>query len=118
MKKQKEDELDKQKKAAEKKGKAKALEAKLEKEKKFAEEQTKLAQKLADKGHKLREEDLSQEIQVKLSHLRNFEVKICSKCHWSSGCLQCDYEKALRYHIKAAMPEWLEKKKAELDTAA
>ena len=44
-------------------------------------------------------EDLSAEVQVRIAHM-SLGPGLCSRCRWSSGCLSCDWRKALRYHLK------------------
>ena len=96
-----------------KKGAAAKAKAKLDAAKAVAEEQAELAAKLLDQGHSLREEDLPEPVRIKLAKLKGLGIKICSKCRWTSGCFECDYEKSLSYHLRKEMPKWLEKKKAE-----
>ena len=42
--------------------------------------------------------DLSQEATLKILSLQ-FSLGVCSKCRWTSGCLECSSYKALRYHL-------------------
>ena len=47
------------------------------------------------------EEDLSHEAKKELQRIKDEgHIGICSKCRWRSGCLNCSFEKALRYHLK------------------
>lgn len=94
--------------------KSEALKKKAELAKAELEKMSQLAQKLMDSGHQLRETDLSEEVQLRLIRIKHSKLQICSKCHWSSGCFECHYEKALRYHLKKAEPAWLQKKQEEL----
>ena len=39
---------------------------------------------------------------AKIEWIGKFGIGVCSKCRWRSGCMQCDYEKAIRYHMHKA----------------
>jgi hypothetical protein len=42
---------------------------------------------------------LSPEHQATCQHIRNTKFGICSRCRYSSGCLSCDYDKAVNYYF-------------------
>ena len=42
-------------------------------------------------------EDLSAEDKARIDHVRLTGLGVCSRCHWQSGCLDCDPKKLRRY---------------------
>ncbi len=38
-------------------------------------------------------------MQLKLQYVK-LQAGVCSMCKWASGCLECDYLKAKRYHLR------------------
>ena len=44
--------------------------------------------------------ELTPEQQVECEHIKALGLGVCSKCNWSSGCLKCDFSKAVRYYLK------------------
>ena len=49
-------------------------------------------------------ENLSPAAQTEIEFVKLTGKGICSKCHWKSGCMKCDAEKALQYHLKKEFP--------------
>ena len=49
-------------------------------------------------------ENLSPAAKEALEKIKNYGIGLCSRCHWSTGCLSCDYEKALKYLLKKEFP--------------
>jgi vacuolar-type H+-ATPase subunit H len=43
--------------------------------------------------------DLSEDLQSKIIHKKNLGIGLCSRCRYT-GCLSCDWQKMLRYHLK------------------
>ena len=44
-------------------------------------------------------EFLPQNKKEAIENVAIFGLGVCSKCRWASGCLKCDPEKCIRYHL-------------------
>ena len=44
--------------------------------------------------------DLSEEDQAAIDKVPVLGPKVCGKCRWTSGCLACDRDKAIRYYLR------------------
>ena len=47
--------------------------------------------------------DLRPELQAHMQRVEEHGQGVCSKCRWSSGCMQCDVKKAWHYCLKVEM---------------
>ena len=45
---------------------------------------------------------LGEKERATLEWIGKFGIGVCSKCRWRSGCMHCDYEKAVRHHLHTA----------------
>ena len=68
-----------------------------------------LAMTLSNKGKAFCEDDLSVAAQDKIAKARakNKSTELCSKCRFSSGCLQCCEKKAIRYWMRIEAAPYL-----------
>ena len=57
----------------------------------------KLAKDLLNLGKEPEASDLSLEDQARVEQVRLSGLGVCSRCHWQSGCLDCDPKKLERY---------------------
>jgi len=51
-------------------------------------------------------QDLTAPAQLKVMRLKAVGIGICGKCRWTSGCLACDWKKAMLYEAKALHPDF------------
>ena len=43
-------------------------------------------------------------VKEQLEKIKNHGIGLCGRCRWTTGCLSCDYEKALQYYLKKEFP--------------
>ncbi|CAE7422092.1 unnamed protein product [Symbiodinium natans] len=56
-----------------------------------------LAHEVLNQGKEPEASDLSASEKAEIEHIRQFGLRICSRCSWQSGCLDCCWEKRERY---------------------
>ncbi len=79
-------------------------------------EEPKLPEPDAEQAYRARMRDIDAHVEALLPHMAREDLKaehrekvllvegtgmgVCSRCHWRSGCLSCDAQKAMRYYLK------------------
>ena len=53
-------------------------------------------------------ENLSAEARHHIQLVKLSGAGVCSKCRWKYGCLECNEDKALKYHLKKEFPDTFE----------